>query len=333
MIDCRNNGGALATRRLSLLLTVLLAACAEQPAAISPDIVHRGAHSGGSIVGFSHGGELLASGGWEGRVIIWSLPGGEPLHRWQAHRDSVNGLVFTGDDRSVVTAGYDGLLAEWTLGGVPLRRVMAPSPITGMAASVRYDRLITGHADGSVRVWRLQDFGLLDQRQLHSGPVRAVACDEVAGRCASSGADDRVNVWTGDKDAVSLERPPTDAWSLAFTPDGGRLYGGGWFRLFSWDLRDGSFTSLPTGHHGIIKSIQFTSDGRELATISRQTDSAVLFLDPRTGAVMRRFRRHELCGAAIAVSPGDRYLATTSDDASVRVWILKKPEGVVPEKP
>ena len=295
--------------------------------------MHAGAHSGGSVVRFSQGGELLASGGWEGSVIIWRPSGGGPLYRWQAHRDSVNGLAFTDHDRHVVTAGYDGLLAEWTLGGSALRRMMTPSPITSMAASACGGRLISGHADGTVRIWRLEDLRLLDERTPHTGMVRAVACDEVNGRYASSGADGKVKVWRGGEEAQLLSRPATDAWSLAFSPDGRRLYGGGWFRLFRWDLQDGALASLPTDHHGIIKSIQFTADGGELATISRQTDSAVLFLDPLTGGVTRRFQRHELCGASIAVSPGDRYLATTSDDASVRVWVLKKPQSLAPVPP
>jgi WD40 repeat protein len=306
------------------LWVLMLTACTGQPVAIAPDVVHARAHNGGSIVEFSRDGELLASGGWEGRVFIWRLPGGEPVYRWQAHQDSVNGLVFTDNDTRVVTAGYDGWLARWTLGGAALQRVMTPAPITCMAASNREDRLITGHDDGSVRIWRLHDLSLLEERKLHSGKVKAVALETTGGRYASSGADGDVYVWTDDAETVPLVRPPTDAWTLAFSPDGRWLYGGGWFRLFRWDPSDGKFVSLPTEHHGIIKSIQFTADGGELATISRQTDSAVLFLDPVTGAVTRRFQQHELCGASISVSPRGRYLATTSDDASVRIWMLNR---------
>jgi WD40 repeat protein len=312
-------------QRLFSLFVLVLTACARHPVAVTPDVVHARAHSGGSTVGFSHSGELLASGGWEGNVIIWRLPSGEQLYRWQAHQDSVNGVAFTDNDRHVVTAGYDGWLAEWNPGGTVLRRFMTPAPIMCMAASTHGDRLITGHDDGSVRIWRMQDLSLLDERRPHGGSVKAVAIDANGRRFASSGSDGAVYVWTDDEEASPLARPPTDAWTLAFSPDGRSLYGGGWFRLFRWNLGDGAFASLPTEHHGIIKSIQFTPDGSELATISRQTDSAVLFVDPVTGAVTRRFQRHELCGASISVSPHGRYLATTSDDASVRIWILSSP--------
>ena len=248
-------------RRLLTLLVLMLTACAGQPVAVAPDVVHARAHNGGSTVGFSQDGELLASGGWEGRIIIWRLPGGEPFYRWQAHQDSVNGVVFTDYDRHVVTAGYDGWLAEWTLAGAALHRVMTPAPITCMAASGRGNRLITGHDDGSVRIWQLQDLSLLEVRRLHSGNVKAVALDATGRRYASSGSDGAVYMWTDDAEAAPLERPPTDAWTLAFSPDGQWLYGGGWFRLFRWNPSDGAFVSLPTEHHGIIKSIQFTADG------------------------------------------------------------------------
>ena len=80
-------------------------------------------------------------------------------------------------------------------------------------------------------------------------------------------------------------------------------------------------------HLGIIKALEYIDDGRELATISRQTDSAVYFLDAKSGEVKRRFQRHDLCGGDIAVSADGRYLATTSDDASVRFWVLEGDAG------
>ena len=70
--------------------------------------------------------------------------------------------------------------------------------------------------------------------------------------------------------------------------------------------------------------MQFVNGGDELATISRQTDRSVYLLDPKSGEVIRKFRQHELCGAAVAVSGDGRYLGTTSDDASVRIYDLGK---------
>jgi WD40 repeat protein len=131
-----------------------------------------------------------------------------------------------------------------------------------------------------------------------------------------------VAIWSTLDEVRYLEEPPADAFTLAFSPDGQWLSGGTWFRLYRWNLDDGALTTLATEHHGIIKSVQYTGNGASLATISRQTDSSVYFLDPASGEVTRRFQRHDLCGADVSVSPDGRYLATTSDDASVRIWVL-----------
>ncbi len=144
-----------------------------------------------------------------------------------------------------------------------------------------------------------------------------------AARYASSSSDGTVVLWSEGAMRRQLDTPPADAWTLAFSPDGKTLSGGSWFRLYRWNLADGTLTTIATEHRGIIKSIQYIDDGNELASISRQTDSSVYFLDAESGEVQRRFQRHDLCGGDIAVSPDGRYLATTSDDASVRFWLLE----------
>jgi WD40 repeat protein len=304
---------------------VLLPACAVRQPAEPPSMVYENAHSGGSVVAFSESGDVLASGGWEGGVRLWQTAGGQRLARWRAHGDSVNGIGFASDDHLIVTGGYDGILAAWDRGGNPVRRQQTPSPITHMVLATAAGRVLTGHADGTVRIWRLADFYLLQVRELHRGDVRAVAIDPVALRYASSGTDGTIQVFDESGAARQLAAPLVDAWTLAFAPDGQSLYGGGWFRLFRWNLSDGVLDVLPTRHHGIIRDMQFLGDGSSLATISRQTDSSVFFLDPHSGEVTRTFQRHALCGASIAVSADGRYLGTTSDDASVRIWDLDQP--------
>jgi len=315
---------------LALVLQVLLlSACASLHPEEAPAVVKERAHSGGSVVAFSQSGDLLASGGWEGTVRLWQLPQGREVRHWLAHSDSVNGIAFLKSDREIVTAGYDGLLTRRAIDGQFLEQVRTPSPITHMVADIKTDRLLTGHDDGSVRLWAAGDFSLLKEQQLHRGAVKAVAIESGAARYASSSADGTVVLWSEDAMSRQLETPPADAWTLAFSPDGDTLSGGSWFRLYRWDLDDGTLTTIATEHHGIIKSIQYINDGNELATISRQTDSSVYFLDAESGEVRRRFQRHDLCGGDIAVSSDGRYLATTSDDASVRFWLIDGGSGEI----
>ena len=298
-----------------------LSGCVHTVPAPAPDIRIDDAHVGGSIVAFNGDDTLLASGGWEGNIRLYALPEGNAVRGWHAHGDSVNGLQFLSSGM-LLSAGYDGRLVRWNINGTEDRSIATGAPITHMVAHEARDRIVMGHNDGSVTLWRLGDLTLLARHEDHRGAVRAVAFDPVSGRIASSSTDGSVVVWKQHGSATRLPRPPTDAWSLTFQKGGEALYGGGWFDLYRWDLAEQKLTVMDTEHRGIIKSLDFNAAGTAIASISRQTDSAVYFLDPKDGAVIRRFEPHDLCGGYIRLSGDERYLATTSDDASVRVWRL-----------
>ncbi len=280
------------------------------------------AHQEGHVVAFNEASDTLASGGIR-RIRLWGLPGGKPRAEWKAHTGAIHGLAFVNNDTGLLSASGDGSLAMWTLNGDLLSRRQTAAPVTDMAADTRFGMIVTGHTDGHVRAWSLPDLTPEFDEGRHRGKVRAVAFHAGTGLFASSGADGRVFVWRRGQAARELRSPPTDAVDLAFSPDGDRLTGGGWFRLFQWALPEGALTVLPTAHFGAIKSLQYLASGRTLATIGSGTDSSVYFLDAETGAVTARFQPHDLCGAYIRLSPDGRYLATTSDDASIRIWDLR----------
>lgn len=309
--------------RIPLLLLVAwsLLACSNLPVEPARS-VSATPHTGGQVVAFSPDGEWLVSGGWEGGVQVWRTQDARPLRRWQAHRGTVNGIVFAADGASLVTAGYDGRLVRWTLEGEQLAEANAAAPFTHMVAADAAGLLVAGHADGSVSLWRTPGFEPLARHALHGAAVRAVAVSGDARMFASSSADGSVLLWDRAGTPRSLPTPVTDIHALAFAPAGDALLGGTWFKLYRWSLPDGAVEALSTDHTGIIRSIEFLPDAPLLATISRQTDSSIYFLDPVTGATVRRLGRHDLCGTDITVSNDGRYIATTSDDATIRVWDL-----------
>jgi WD40 repeat protein len=297
-------------------------------------VVLRDVHNSGYHLAFDSRAETLASGGSEGRIRLWRLQDGMRLSGWQAHTDSLQGLVFLANDSELLSAGYEGSLARWTRDGTLLRRLNTPAPVTSMGADETANLVVTGHSDGHVRLWQLADLSLLQDLHPHRGAVRAVAYDSDTRQLASSGSDGRVFCWRGREEPHPLPSPPTDAQDLAFAPDGTVLMGSGWFNLFRWRLDNGSLQVLPTAHHGVVKSISFGPDGRTLASIGRLTDSSVYLLDVQTGAVLKRFQAHELCGTFVRLSPDGRYLASTSDDANVHIWDLQHLlPGISPLKP
>jgi WD40 repeat protein len=329
MIFSRSRRRGNAAQRASLFIGIALmmgglgtAGCASPPR-IPANVILHDVHNNGYTLAFDERSDTLASGGSEGRIRLWRLPDGKELAGWKAGTDSLQGLQFLSQDRELLSASYDDTLARWTREGALLQRIATPAPVTSMAADETSALIVTGHNDGHVRLWRLADLSLMGDLHLHRGAVRAVAYHAALRLLATSGTDGRVFLWRLGEEPHPLPAPPSDAHDLAFSPDGTVLMGSGWFHLFRWRLDNKSLQILPTAHHGLIKSISFSPDGRMLASIGRQTDSAVFLLDAQTGAVLKRFQPHELCGTYVRLSPDGRFLASTSDDASIHLWDLQ----------
>jgi WD40 repeat protein len=304
-----------------IVVQLLLAGCATQPNQ-TPYLVIPDAHGGGKGLAISPDSSKLASAGWNGRIRVWILPGGEGGWGWQGHRGEVTTLVFLDVDR-LLSAGYDGGLTEWSTRGEEIRSVDTGSSVLAMAVDGPRQRVLTGHEDGSVRLWSLPALKPIKTLGGHKGSIRAVAFAPAGDRFASAGTKGQVKLWGPDGRVENLPPPGSDARTLVFTSDGKQLFGAGWFDLYRWDLDRRELTTLDTDHRGIINSIVFDSTETYLASISRITDSSVLMLDPQSGETVRRFQSHKLCGGSIAMAPNGRIMATTADDASVMIWMLE----------
>jgi WD40 repeat protein len=310
-----------ALRSLSVLLLLAVGGCHTEPW-IPANIVRADAHSSGAVLAFNHDSSRLASGGKDGTVVSWGLPGGERRSRWRAHSRSVTGLGFVGPE--LVTSGYEGTLAIWSDEPALVSRRTVAAPVQALAVSGI--RVAAAQKDGVLSLWELDgQFRPVGEWGFGAGPLNSVAAHEGSGYIAAGTAAGRVFTVGPSGEVSELEPAPGGVWALDFAPGGERLTGAGWFKLFHWDLPSGKITTVNTPHFGLINSIAYLNDGHTLASISRQTDSQVYFLDADTGVETARFQPHELCGSDVRVSQDGRYLASTSDDASVRIWDRDNP--------
>jgi len=95
---------------LWLLLSVLVqVSCATQEAQLPTIDLERVHDSGAHRIAFDPGSNKLASGGFRGKVHVWSVHDGRLITTLDGHRNSIRGLAWL-DDTTLISADRSGLI-------------------------------------------------------------------------------------------------------------------------------------------------------------------------------------------------------------------------------
>ena len=312
---------------MTLFTAIFLGACASTRGPPSQPLYRlENQQAGTTALAVSADSRRLATGGWSGKVAVRNLRNASRLVSFQAHADEVIGLAFL-NDRALLSVGREGSVKKWTLNGSLVWERRLPGRMSAMNLDGRSGRLVTASEDGEISLWDVATGKVVKRWRAHDRRIRAVVHAGHAALLASSDTDRTVKLWdTSNGELLWESTTPSDSRDLQFSADGQWLYGGGWFDLFTWKVASGELQVIDTDHRGIINNLAVLGSSGALASVSRQTDSAVLIIDPQSGRTLQNFGSHALCGNRITVSPDENYLISNSDDYSVSVWRLAPPD-------
>ena len=301
---------------------VLLSACAPM-ATQAPNVDLARVHESGAWrIAFDPGSQRIASGGYRGKIKIWSAEDGNQLYVLEAHQQPVTGLGWL-DERRVVSVDSSGWLV--------VNDINARQPVAGAQFSAAIDMVIAPdrawllviNASGINKV-SLPALELTAQYPFES-PL-SVAISHSGERVAVSTSSGHVFLLDADlQQRVELKRPSRKARDLVFSPDDKLLLAGGWFRLLVWQLESDRLEEQATEHLGKVNSVDISPDGARWVSLGRDTDSQLLLYDASSLQVERRLQTHALCGQRARFSPNGRYVASSSDDGSVHIYDLHAP--------
>ena len=148
------------------------------------------------------------------------------------------------DDRSLILARDAALLGESPNSYTALRTavdnarslLVIPSPasrhlgaVNAVAFSPDGQRIVSGGADGTIRLWRAGDMQPLQLLFGHTGRVLSVGFSPDGQRIVSAGFDSSVRVWdvASGEEVSRLEGHTGRVWSVGFSPDGERIVSAG----------------------------------------------------------------------------------------------------------
>lgn len=177
-------------------------------------------------------GRRLVSGGDDGQLRLWALPGLDSLASVAAHSSAIVSVATDGAGRHVASAAADGTIRLWDL------------------ESGRPPALLPAEAAGAHRL----------------------ALDPAGRRLAYTTASGAACLWSMEAGASpdTLLNPGSGALSIAFSPDGARIVVGSHnSMLYILDVDRRATLLRLHGHLSRVGVVRFTPDGRRLLSGSQ----------------------------------------------------------------
>ena len=305
-----------------------------------------------SAVSFGPDGPL----GPDGLGIVWDPSTGQPRERLPAaHSGAIDGAAFSRDGQTLFTAGSDGTILEYDLGGTrrfgrPFR--LPPTPLAQVLAVSPNGRLFGASSEvpsttqSSVELYSVSPLRRVGAIVVPKG--RSVGAGAWAGNRFVLGSDrGRVQLWD-----VARGRPrpgpvlhgvsPKGEVSAVAVALGGRVVAasdvwGGYGRPEQDDFaiwRDGRLVGGKPLHLRYFGAIALSADGATAAVATVPFSppgnrTRVLIVDALTGRVERTIRPKNAAGSvtALAFAP-DGTLATGAWSGIVNLWNPKTGQAI-----
>jgi WD40 repeat protein/predicted Ser/Thr protein kinase len=172
----------------------------------------------------SDGGRLAVAGPASG-ITIYDTPTRQIVRQWPT-KNPVWSLVFSPDDRQLLSTGWSTAAALWTLAGAGPPQLLTGHQLNVWSAVFSPDgaTIATTSSDQSIRFW---DTATLAQKfwlHGHASEVWCAAYSPDGRRLATGGKDQNVMLWPTVEPQQQGELPHYNVDSQpVFSPDGSRL--------------------------------------------------------------------------------------------------------------
>ena len=299
-------------------------------------------------------GQLVATGGGDAKVKLWSLPNGQLLNTLPLSGEAC-GLAITPTGSLLVSAAYDGGIRLWSLPGGQLLRTLTGhnSEVTGLIITPDGRLLASSSYDHSVKLWSLPNGDFLTTLT-HPNPVYALAVTPDGKVLASGDAyAGTVSLWSLPDGHLlrTLTGHSSVAYSLVVTPDARLLASGsGDTTIKLWSLLPTGFVRITqTNGHSNLLTLSWEGSGTleqadsaigPWAPASNQTHPQTFpvagdkrFFRVRDespvpeGTLLQTMTRHTAYVRGLAVTPDGKLLISCAQDNTAIVWDL--PSGTL----
>ena len=231
---------------------------------------------------------------------------------------TAHSLAITSDDLNIVSAGVTIKLLDIATGRVSSSFGGQQDAINALKVMPDGRRLVSGGADGIVRVWDIATGALLRDIAGHREAINSVAVTPDGGGIVSGSADDTIKLWDSATGSLlrSFDGHQFDVNSVAVSPDGRTIVSGsgdGTIKL--WDIASGALLSSIESRQRVIVSVAVTPDGQNI--VSRNFLGTIGVWEIATGKLMRSWESNS---REIALTPDGRQAVSTGPASTIALW-------------
>ncbi|MBS1787586.1 MAG: hypothetical protein JST85_07690 [Acidobacteria bacterium] len=266
-------------------------------------------------------------------VRFWDFQTQRQLAVIPAHEREVYQARFFRDGSRLITVGADRTAKIWDVASL-----LAPDTLEGhsdyifsVAFSPDSRTLASAGRDRTIKLWDVQTGKPLNTLNGHKLDIFKIAFSPTRNRLASANEDKTVRIWdvNAGKQVAELNDFDTRPRAVAFSPDGKLLAVGCDYWDFAhkvddhrtiriWDVATWREVMTIKGHQGDVVAIDFSPDGKRLASAS--WDNTARVWDVASGQELLQFTGHKEHVWSVRFSPDGRRIATGSADQTIRIW-------------
>jgi WD40 repeat protein len=227
-------------------------------------------------------GKLLATGGGDNAIRLWSWPDCRLVATLSGHTGDVHGLAFTPDGKLLVSTADDKTVRAWDVPGRVARFVLTghDGTIPGLAGSADSRFAASASRDDTIRLWDLGRGECVGTLAGHRGDVTSVSFDPTGKFLASGSYDRTVRIWdlAKQKEVKVFSRHQDWVFSVRHSPTGNSVVSGGGDGLVCWDSESGEVLWEARDQKN-VSGLTISADGKQVLSSSADGTVAMRKLD------------------------------------------------------